>query len=171
MWLRIPSSHGKDPDLLCLGAAVSQRQGHFPVGGAVCGVGPDKTQETNHRCQNKELFCSFFKNSNKTILKGTLGHCISLKGILWSFSWYYNGLSGISFLFCFWLYKNQHNCSATCFSFPSWKWLYFTATEQTLKILLAISYYVTEVFAICFFKEARICHNKWRKTFCLHTNL
>lgn len=46
MRLGISSSHGKDSDLLRLGAAVSQRQGHLPVGGAVCGVGPGNTEET-----------------------------------------------------------------------------------------------------------------------------
>lgn len=40
MRLGISSRHGEDPDLLRLGAAVSQRQCHLPVGGAVCGVGP-----------------------------------------------------------------------------------------------------------------------------------
>lgn len=39
MRLGIPSGHGKDSDLLRLGAAVGQRQGHLPVGGTVCGVG------------------------------------------------------------------------------------------------------------------------------------
>lgn len=38
--LGISSRHGKDPDLLCLGAAVSQGQCHLSVGGAVCRVGP-----------------------------------------------------------------------------------------------------------------------------------
>lgn len=45
MRLRISSRHGKDSDLLCLGAAVSQRQGHLPVGGAVCGVGPENMKD------------------------------------------------------------------------------------------------------------------------------
>lgn len=44
MGLRISSSHGKDSDLLRLGAAVSQRQRHLPVGGAVCGVGPGNSR-------------------------------------------------------------------------------------------------------------------------------
>lgn len=43
--LGVPSGHGKDPDLLGLGTAVGQRQGHLPVGGAVCGVGPGETRE------------------------------------------------------------------------------------------------------------------------------
>lgn len=42
MRLGVSSGHGKDSDLLCLGAAVSQRQGHLPVGGAVRRVGPKK---------------------------------------------------------------------------------------------------------------------------------
>lgn len=46
MGLGISSSHGKDSDLLCLWAAVSQRQGHLPVGGAVCGVGSGSAEKT-----------------------------------------------------------------------------------------------------------------------------
>jgi len=45
MRLRISSSHGKYSDLLCFGAAVGQRQGHLPVGGAVCGVRPGKMEK------------------------------------------------------------------------------------------------------------------------------
>lgn len=48
MRLRISSRHGEDSDLLRLGATVSQRQGHLPVGGAVCGVGPGNTED--HQC-------------------------------------------------------------------------------------------------------------------------
>ena len=42
--LRVATRHGQDPDLLGLGAAVSQREGHLPVGGAVCGVGPGRRE-------------------------------------------------------------------------------------------------------------------------------
>lgn len=45
MRLGIPSGHGKDSDLLRLGAAVSQRQGHLSVGGTVCGVGPGSSEQ------------------------------------------------------------------------------------------------------------------------------
>lgn len=65
MRLRISSRHGKDSDLLRLGATVSQRQGHLPVGGAVCGVGPGNTED--HQCH----------------IYGSLTHCVSTVGVSW----------------------------------------------------------------------------------------
>lgn len=65
--LGISSRHGKDPDLLCLGAAVGQRQRHLSVGGAVCGVGPGNLEE--HQCQIsrdsavEQLTCGGKRNS------------------------------------------------------------------------------------------------------------
>lgn len=58
--LGVSSRHGKDPDLLCLGAAVSQRQRHLSVGGAVCGVGPghlEKHQSQSPRGKKLLFFC------------------------------------------------------------------------------------------------------------------
>lgn len=71
MRLGISSRHGEDPDLLRLGAAVSQRQRHLPVGGAVCGVGPanlEKTPESDLEqlcicCEKLERFA--FKATKK----------------------------------------------------------------------------------------------------------
>lgn len=45
--LWVSASHGQNSDLLCLWAAVSKREGHFPVCGAVCGVRSTNT----HTCE------------------------------------------------------------------------------------------------------------------------
>jgi len=50
--LGVPPRHGQDPDLLGLGAAVSEREGHLPVGGAVCGVRPGRTEKERDGNQN-----------------------------------------------------------------------------------------------------------------------